>query len=71
MIQFLKQCKRLLAWFMAGLVFVVLCSLGITSQQPVIALTQNNTQVQTQSIAIDAYAGENFASTHLEPNFYQ
>ncbi len=79
MIPLLKQYKRVLAWFVAGLVFVVLWSFGISGQQPVTAFTQSNTpalasstQVQTlQPSAIDTYAGESFASTHLEPNFYQ
>ncbi|MBE8989991.1 MULTISPECIES: hypothetical protein [unclassified Nostoc] len=62
MISLLQKYKRLLAWFISGLVLVILISLGISHQQPATASQPNS----TESVGIS-----DFATTHLEPNFYQ
>jgi hypothetical protein len=62
MISLLQQYKRLLAWFISGLVLAILLSLGISHQQPATAY-QPNVEI--------AYPNSEFANTHLEPNFYQ
>ncbi|MFW9264990.1 hypothetical protein A4S05_11275 [Nostoc sp. KVJ20] len=62
MISLLQKYKRSLVWFISGLVFAMLLSLGISHQQPVIASQPNSTESVTIS---------DFATTHLEPNFYQ
>jgi hypothetical protein len=73
----LKQYKRSLAWFISSLVLAILLSLGTTNQQPSAAynptIVNNSTQPRaiaaTTPRAIAAYP--DFATSHLESNFYQ
>ena len=62
MISLLQQYKRLLAWFISGLVLAILFSLGMSHPQPATAY-QHNFEI--------SYPNSEFAATHLEPNFYQ
>lgn len=69
-IPLLNKYQRLLTWFISGLVFALLLSLGTLNQQPATAANQaanqNFAPSSNQSVIIS-----DFAATHLEPNFYQ
>ncbi|WP_017655815.1 hypothetical protein [Fortiea contorta] len=66
MISLLQQYKRLLAWFISGLVVAFLVSIGTSSPQPASASSANNIANPPQSALVS-----DFAATHQEPNFYQ
>lgn len=77
MILLLKQYKRSLAWFLSSLVLAVLLSLGTTNQQPTAAynptIVKNSTQLRAIAVATPTKnaAYPDFATSHLESNFYQ
>ncbi|MEH1818750.1 MAG: hypothetical protein V7L31_06555 [Nostoc sp.] len=69
MISLLKQYKRILAWFISGLVLAVLLFLGTSNQQPATASNSSYPTPSTVPNVTSTYS--DFGATHLEPNFYQ
>jgi uncharacterized membrane protein len=68
-ISLLKQYKSAIAWFISGLILVVLLCLGTSNQQPATASNQSLTTISTQPNVTATQP--DYAVTHLEPNFYQ
>lgn len=67
MISLLKRHQRFLAWFVSGLVAVILLSWGISEKQPAVVRGNSFPAVTQQNVS----GYPDFFASHTEPNFYQ
>jgi hypothetical protein len=67
MISLLQRHQRFMAWFLSGLVAVILLYLG-TAKQPALAIAVNQ---QNLPAVTQPTGNPEFFASHEEPNFYQ
>ncbi|MBD2502786.1 hypothetical protein [Anabaena azotica] len=67
MISLLQRHQMFVAWFLSGLLAVILLYLG-TAKQPALAIAVNQ---QNLSVTQPTSGNPEFFASHEEPNFYQ